>query len=802
MPVRVSYPGVYVQEESSGTRAIAGVATSVAAFIGMAARGRMNRPVRIFSVADFEREFGPTTPGELADQVRQFYLNGGGEAWVLRTANGFDSASVTLTSEAGPPNDVLTISARDPGLEGNLIRAEVDYGTADPERTFNLVVYRSRLQADGTRTREQEEQYLGLSMDPQSGDFVATRLNGVSGLVTTAALTPPVPGGISVAGRVLPATEANVATELATLVTPTSNALRVSVANSPPVTVALPQMADINNPGTVANIEAAWALAINTTLTSNSIAATVTVDVTGSTVASGGVADGRLLTIASADGPVVITPATGNDVSVALMLGVGAGGIEGDTFGDARPAPSGVVSRNGTSVDVFLAFRRFASIARQDVTGFTLTDDSPEGTHPPAPVAIALGGAERMYRDAGAGTSTLANARSVLDVLASTLSANTSGRWAAGRDGFRLALRPRYGADNTGPGVLLTSSPAAGNIGAVNQLFAAAANPGNVAAYTVGQPSGVAGAGPFQGGSVPGVDGIAPLAADYAALYPTLERETDFNILLLPRAEGQSDDARRALWGPASAFCASQRAFLLVDPRLDWTDITTAELGVDVLRIGTETRNAAVYWPRLRVPNGSPGGRAIDPAGSIAGLMARTDANRGVWKAPAGIEATIRGVTGVERPMTDPENGVINPKALNAIRVFPAGVVSWGARTMVGFDGSGNIDDKYIPVRRTMLFIEESLYRGLAFAVFEPNDEPLWAQIRLAAGSFMNGLFRQGAFAGAKATDAYFVLCDTTTTTANDINLGIVNVIVGFAPLKPAEFVVLTVKQIAGQVQV
>ena len=182
--------------------------------------------------------------------------------------------------------------------------------------------------------------------------------------------------------------------------------------------------------------------------------------------------------------------------------------------------------------------------------------------------------------------------------------------------------------------------------------------------------------------------------------------------------------------------------------------------------------------------------------------MARIDANRGVWKAPAGLEATVRGVTGVDRRLTDPENGSINPKALNALRVFPAGVVAWGARTLVGFDGSGNIDDKYVPVRRTMLFIEESLYRGLAFAVFEPNDEQLWSQIRLAAGSFMNGLFRQGAFAGSKSSDAYKVFCDATTTTATDINLGIVNVVVAFAPLKPAEFVILTVKQLAGQVQV
>ena len=351
---------------------------------------------------------------------------------------------------------------------------------------------------------------------------------------------------------------------------------------------------------------------------------------------------------------------------------------------------------------------------------------------------------------------------------------------------------------------MLTTS-AGYNIGAANQPFDAADDPENAAAYTVGQTGGVGGQGPYQDGAAatPGADGTTPLADDYDDAYEIVERDVDlFNILVLARAPLQSDDAQQALWGPASAFCAKMRAMLIVDPRSDWNDIAAAKAGVDTIRIGVETRNAAVYWPRLKVANGTASGAHIAPSGSMAGLWARTDGNRGVWKAPAGLEATVRGVIGVERNMSDPENGVLNPKALNAIRVFPAGVISWGARTLVGFDGSGNIDDKYIPVRRTMLLNEESLYRGLQFAVFEPNDEPLWAQIRLAAGSFMNGLFRQGAFAGAKASDAYFVKCDSSTTTANDINLGIVNVIVGFAPLKPAEFVILTVKQIAGQAAV
>jgi phage tail sheath protein FI len=184
----------------------------------------------------------------------------------------------------------------------------------------------------------------------------------------------------------------------------------------------------------------------------------------------------------------------------------------------------------------------------------------------------------------------------------------------------------------------------------------------------------------------------------------------------------------------------------------------------------------------------------------MAGIMARTDATRGVWKAAAGIEADIRGIVGVQRRFSDGENGVMNPRAVNTIRLFPNGIVSWGARTMDGDDTFGS-EYKYSCIRRLANFIEESNYRGLTWAVFEPNDEPLWAQIRLNVGAFMHDLFRQGAFEGATPRDAYFVRCDSTTTTQNDINLGIVNIIVGFAPLKPAEFVVLYLQQMAGQIQ-
>jgi phage tail sheath protein FI len=182
--------------------------------------------------------------------------------------------------------------------------------------------------------------------------------------------------------------------------------------------------------------------------------------------------------------------------------------------------------------------------------------------------------------------------------------------------------------------------------------------------------------------------------------------------------------------------------------------------------------------------------------------MARTDATRGVWKAPAGIDASLTGVLGLSDALTDKENGVINKLGINALRTFPIfGNVVWGARTMRGADQAAD-EYKYVPVRRTALFLEESLYRGLKWVVFEPNDEPLWAQIRLNVGAFMQSLFRLGAFQGTTPNEAYFVKCDKETTTQDDRNKGIVNIVVGFAPLKPAEFVVVKLQQLAGQLDV
>jgi len=206
--------------------------------------------------------------------------------------------------------------------------------------------------------------------------------------------------------------------------------------------------------------------------------------------------------------------------------------------------------------------------------------------------------------------------------------------------------------------------------------------------------------------------------------------------------------------------------------------------------------HSAVFYPRLRYSSAGTI-RTIGPAGVIAGLMARIDSTRGVWKAAAGTEADLRGILGLEVNLTDMENGVLNKLGVNCLRTFPSGFVSWGARTLDGSDDIGS-EWKYIPIRRLALFLAESLYRGTKWAVFQANDEPLWADIRLNLNAFMMGLFRQGAFQGSTPNDAFFVKCDAETTTQADRNLGIVNIIVGFAPLKPAEFVVIKIQQIVG----
>jgi hypothetical protein len=268
-----------------------------------------------------------------------------------------------------------------------------------------------------------------------------------------------------------------------------------------------------------------------------------------------------------------------------------------------------------------------------------------------------------------------------------------------------------------------------------------------------------------------------------------------FNLVCVP---GETDPATLATLQGA---CQGRRAFLIVDAD-PLATVSSLNAGMPAALTGSSAINSAVFFPWVRAPDPLAQGALADfpPCGFVAGVFARTDAARGVWKAPAGSDASLNGATGLAITMSDAENGQLNPLGINCLRTLPVyGNVVWGSRTLNGENDRGS-EWKYVPVRRMALFLEESLYRGTQWVVFEPNDEPLWAQIRLNIGAFLQGLFRQGAFQGRTPKEAYFVKCDSETTTQADINLGIVNIFVGFAPLKPAEFVVIKIQQIAGDI--
>lgn len=283
-----------------------------------------------------------------------------------------------------------------------------------------------------------------------------------------------------------------------------------------------------------------------------------------------------------------------------------------------------------------------------------------------------------------------------------------------------------------------------------------------------------------------------------------LEKADLFNLMVIPPYTA-TRNVDPALLPPAAAYCERRRAMLLIDPPSEWTSKEAAKAGISTgpnAANFTSSKNAALYFPRIVRPNPFHNNmlEVFAPSGAVAGVISRIDGNRGVWKAPAGLEATLNGVVDLSVRLSDPENGELNPLGVNCLRIRPAvGPTVWGARTRQGDDRLAS-EWKYVPVRRLALFLEESLYRGLQWVVFEPNDEPLWSQIRLNVGSFLQTLFRQGAFQGRTPQEAYFVKCDRETTTQNDIDRGIVNIVVGFAPLKPAEFVILKIQQIAGQI--
>lgn len=779
--VQVSYPGVYIQEVPSGVRTIAAVSTSVTAFIGRTFTGPVTTPTLLLSFADFERAFGTLEQnagvGDMAQQVKQFFLNGGQQAWVTRLLSADAMTAVADVSNGPAPGAaVARISGPFAGQSTNGTTVVARPGGLNPDDRFNL-----EIGLGGTT-----ETYTNLSMDPSSPRFVGKVVNegttsdAASTLVSLSNLASADSPSVAQAGKFVPEEDGNAFetyfNDLFGLAEPKTS-LQLSIDGGQSFLEFDISSIDTSTPGAAAtDLQGLF----NTAFATSSIVVTFETD-------SGLSSEPNLLRISSADFDVEVQSAPLNDIALELMLGSSNGGFTAGRFSGNRMAVSGTASGSESSpvarADLLVAVGSLQ--AAQWPANLTV-----DSTNVPMP-SFPAGGFNSPTTAGGLGAAL----DLVVDAINDQAGIDTSFRYGAERLGATVRVF-RVG-DDMNVVASISDDSGSGDFGAAFSFAP------NVQRYVVG----AAPAAPaYQVATQVGTDGtLPPGSAEYEAAYTQIEKDVDlFNLLVLPLDAEDADGLDlRQRWARASVFCQEQRAFLLIDPPEQWNDvqdIITGPNSVNSLRVGVVNDHSAVYFPKVCIQQDGAPNLYLGPSGTIAGLMARTDANRGVWKAPAGTEAELRGTNGLEFNLSDRENGVINPRGVNALRVFPNGLVSWGARTLDGDDDFGS-EWKYVPVRRTALFIEESLFRGLRFAVFEPNDEPLWSQIRLNVGAFMNNLFRQGAFQGRTARDAYFVKCDADTTTQNDINLGIVNVLVGFAPLKPAEFVVLRIQQLAGQVQ-
>jgi phage tail sheath protein FI len=631
MPSALTYPGVYIEEVPSGVRTIAGVSTSIAAFVGYTRMGEPDKAVHLTSFGDFERSHGGLSlDSPLSYGIRQFFMNGGTEAYVVRVAVGHATAQWQLADGGGT---VLEVRSASPGTWGNDLRLEISYtDVRNADAEFNLIV--SQLVTVGGAVQTVvREQHRNLNMNSHSPDYVVSKVNNASQLIHVDRS-----GGLVFANPGFAVSDTitfplSVSDNIIEGIIDGDTAFRVTLASTP------------------ANI-GALVSDINTALTNAGLAARLQAEESDNTGNTAG------------NGALRLTSQSAGEFSSVLVSAGAFGGLAS---------------------------------------------------------TIGLG---------------LAN----------------GGRSFTGN----AEHRPLVGA-----ALVPSSAGADGSKGAGLNLI----------------------------GSQSGKTGIYAL------------RDVDlFNLLCIPETRDLPETEANAVIAAAASLCEQERAFYIVDAPSNkvLTDIATWAASA------SQSRNAATYFPALQIadPLDSFRAKPMAPSGTVAGVYARTDSTRGIWKAPAGTDASLNGVAAMGAPMNDIENGTINTKGVNALRSFPAyGKVVWGARTMKGSDAQAD-EYKYIPVRRLALYIEESLYRGTQWVVFEPNDEPLWAQIRLNVGAFMQNLFRQGAFQGATPREAYLVKCDRETTTQNDINLGIVNILVGFAPLKPAEFVIIKLQQLAGQVEV
>jgi uncharacterized protein len=753
MPIALSYPGVYVEEIPSGVRTIVGVSTSIAAFIGRTLSGNVDEPTTIHGTGDFDRIFGGLGVGyALPQAVHDFFQNGGGEAIIVRLYQE-DPAAPGKAFVRFPVGN-LSFVAVNQGTWAQALRVSATKITGSTD--FNLTIRDTR---PGGRT----EVLKSVSTDPNSRRRLDRVLEAESDLLRFDGARPAGGPGFGAGDTITDgATKAELAIDaLEKALNAKSGAAATTVLGQAAAARAVDAAARARSDADVNNKAAA--------------------------VAQNAANDSKTKADKDQSDKAAKQKQADSDLTDATKK-LDAAAKDLDTATTAKQkaqAEFDAATAAGDAVAVAAARKKLdAAIAYFDQK--KTDNDTAQATKVTATTA------KKKADDDLANANATQAGSAVLKAAAD----DAKTRAAATFDAADKA-KTRADADKTA---------ADGLVAAANTALSSAKRDRDAARAkltTIFQNWGGS-----DGVALTKADTFTPTGAqaDKKGLY-ALENTDLFNLLCIPPYDATGDgDVEVSLLIEAATYCVKRRAMLLVDPPSGWTskenaaaDFPDTYPGI----VGPDARNAATYFPRLLRPDPLRDNQvfALVPCGAMAGIFARTDVTRGVWKAPAGQDATLSGITGPAVKLTDPEHGELNPLGLNCVRKFPlVGNVVWGARTTRGSDIVTD-EYKYIPVRRTALFIEESLFRGLKWVVFEPNDEPLWSQIRLNAGAFMQDLFRQGAFQGRTPLDAYFVKCDSETTTQSDIDRGVVNIRVGFAPLKPAEFVIIQLQQITGQNQ-
>ncbi|HZH03939.1 MAG TPA: phage tail sheath C-terminal domain-containing protein [Myxococcaceae bacterium] len=770
MPERL-HPGVYIEEVSGGVRPIEGVATSTAAFVGETARGVPGLAQFCASFTDYQRIFGSHSPGEaglVAQAVDAFFASGGRRAYVVRVlpADASRAVSSPLLTRQGGTLEALTVLARGAGDWAESLRVNIGPATNFPAEAFKLEVQWT--EAGTTRTLET---FDDVRMDPDHEDYLADRVNEISKYIVVvdefAAAVDAAPGTQHLAAvppqlvtKVLAAASDKYALYEGTELTfsywdnadPDAGRSTLAVKVNPSTVNA----AITTSPPAFSNGK----VELTPVQLNALIAKTISDAGTSSPFTSSAPSDTSV--------KVSVKAGTGPRLTIAAPGG-GTYDLDGETVTLTLNGTPKVVPIVAADLTAVTSAELHSSIAAA-MAGSAVATLNPDNS-------IAVEGA------AGEGAGTLTGAVSpTAAALSVSTAAGTPGALPSRFDGLQMSVSELLSPATTP--VLRTLGFSARSSGYVMNSGA------NPLARPV-ETKGVKLAG--------GTDGILSLTtSDFSGDdklrtgMHALDR-VDVQLVALP---GKNDPAYISA---GIAYCDNRGdCFFLADGPggVEKDFIVTPDDAKQFIEgLPSRSKNAAMFYPWIRVPDpvgvGRNPTRLVPPSGHMAGIFARTDNTRGVWKAPAGIEAQVPEALGLQYPVIDQEQDLLNPVSLNCLRQFPGvGIVSWGSRTL-----SPDPEWRYIPVRRMALFLQESVRRGLRWAVFEPNDQELWDQIRINLESFMLGLFRQGAFQGANPEEAFKVACDRSTNPQELVDAGVVTADISWAPVKPAEFVTVRFQQ-------